>query len=206
MHTTFANRLRVTGAAVRALLVLTLLLGLVYPLAVTGLARALFPNQASGSPVTVDGREVGSALIGQGFTTTAADGTAAPAPEWFQSRPSAGNHDALASGASNLAPTSPDLLAQVTGRRAEVAAFNGVDPARVPVDAATASGSGLDPHISEEYALLQVERVARERGLAADRIRALVAEHLQGRALGFLGEPRVNVLELNAALAALDRE
>ncbi|MEV6818819.1 potassium-transporting ATPase subunit KdpC [Nocardiopsis dassonvillei] len=191
--------LRQFGAALRAVLVLTLVLGLAYPLAVTLLAQTLMPARADGSLLRApDGTVVGSALIGQSFT--GADGR--PLPEWFQSRPSAAGdgHDAGASGGSNLGPENPELVAAVEERREAVAAFEGVDPDRVPADALTASASGLDPHISPEYALLQVPRVARERGLPEEELRALVGRSIEGRDLGFLGEERVNVLELNIAL------
>lgn len=187
------------GAALRAVLVLTLVLGLAYPLAVTLLAQTLMPARADGSLLRApDGTVVGSALIGQSFT--GADGR--PLPEWFQSRPSAAGdgHDAGASGGSNLGPENPELVAAVEERREAVAAFEGVDPGRVPADALTASASGLDPHISPEYALLQVPRVAEARGLSEGELRALVGRSIEGRDLGFLGEERVNVLELNIAL------
>ncbi|WP_047869647.1 potassium-transporting ATPase subunit KdpC [Nocardiopsis sp. RV163] len=191
--------LRQSGAALRAVLVLTLVLGLAYPLAVTLLAQTLMPARADGSLLRApDGTVVGSSLIGQSFT--GADGD--PLPEWFQSRPSAAGdgHDAGASGGSNLGPENPELVAAVQERREAVAAFEGVDPGRVPADALTASASGLDPHISPEYAMLQVPRVARERGLPEGDLRALVGRSIEGRDLGFLGEERVNVLELNIAL------
>ncbi len=191
--------LRQYGAALRAVLVLTLVLGLAYPLAVTLLAQTLMPDRADGSLLRApDGTVVGSALIGQSFT--GADGR--PLPEWFQSRPSAAGdgHDAGASGGSNLGPENPDLVAAVEERREAVAAFEGVDPDRVPVDALTASASGLDPHISPGYALLQVPRVAHARDLPEEELRALVRRSIEGRDLGFLGEERVNVLELNIAL------
>ncbi|MFC7327638.1 potassium-transporting ATPase subunit KdpC [Marinactinospora rubrisoli] len=185
--------LRPYNAAVRFLLVMTVLLGVGYPLAVTGLAQLVFPHQANGSPVRADGRIVGSALIGQNFT----------GPEWFHPRPSAAGadgYDGAASGASNLGPNSPELRALVEERRAAVAAENGVPESAVPPDAVTASGSGLDPHISPAYAAIQVDRVAHARGLPPDTVRALVAEHTAGRPLGVLGAPGVNVLELNLAL------
>ncbi|ASU58040.1 potassium-transporting ATPase subunit KdpC [Nocardiopsis dassonvillei] len=191
--------LRQFGAALRAVLVLTLVLGLAYPLAVTLLAQTLMPARADGSLLRApDGTVVGSALIGQSFT--GADDR--PLPEWFQSRPSAAGdgHDAGASGGGNLGPENPELVAAVEERREAVAAFEGVDPDRVPVDALTASASGLDPHISPEYALLQVPRVAEARGLPEGELRALVGRSIEGRDLGFLGEERVNVLELNIAL------
>lgn len=191
-HLTALARQTVAGLVV--LLALTALLGVAYPLAITGVA-ALAGDQADRQLLRVDGRVVGSREIGQVFEGEG----------WFRSRPSAAGdgYDAMASSASNLGPNNADLLASVEQRRADVAAAEGVDPADVPPDALTASASGLDPDISPEYARLQVERVARERDLPADQVRALVDEHTQGRALGFLGEPRVNVLELNIALQRL---
>jgi K+-transporting ATPase ATPase C chain len=180
------------------MLVLTLILGVGYPLVVTGLGR-LLPGRADGSLVTgADGAVVGSALLGQSFTD--ADGRALP--QYFQSRPSAAGdgYDGAASSGSNLGPDNPDLVAAIESRRAAVAALEGVDVAAVPADAVTASGSGLDPQISPAYAELQVPRVARERGLAEAEVRALVAGATTGRALGVLGEPGVDVLELNLAL------
>ncbi|MWV48227.1 potassium-transporting ATPase subunit KdpC [Rathayibacter sp. VKM Ac-2803] len=193
--------LRQYGVALRAMLVLTVALGVVYPLAVTGLGQVAFASQANGSMLTVDGSPVGSSLIGQSFTD--ADGN--PLPEWFQSRPSAAGdgYDASASSGSNLGPSNPDLVASIEERRAAIADFNGVDPAELPADALTASASGLDPHISPAYAELQVARVAEARGLPEESVRALVAESVQGRDLGVLGDETVNVLELNLALARL---
>ncbi|WP_087509109.1 potassium-transporting ATPase subunit KdpC [Cellulomonas iranensis] len=177
----------------RLLLALTLLLGVAYPTAVWAVGRVV-PDRADGSPLVVDGQVRGSRLVGQAF-----DG-----PGWFLPRPSAAGdgYDALASGASNLGPQNPDLLATVERRRADVAAREGVSPAAVPADAVTASASGLDPDISPAYAALQVPRVARERGLPEARVRGLVADATSGRDLGFLGEPRVDVVTLNAAVAA----
>lgn len=191
--------LRQLGAGVRALLVFTVLLGIGYPLVVTGVAQVVFHGNANGSIVRVDGKDVASDLIGQAYTR---DGKADP--RWFQTRPSAVDYDATGSAASQLGPNNPDLLAAIAERRTTVAALEGVAPEQVPADALTASGSGLDPHISPAYAALQVNRVARERGLDPGRVRELVAEHTQGRTFGFLGEPRVNVVELNSALAALN--
>jgi K+-transporting ATPase ATPase C chain len=187
--------LRQAFAGFRLLLVLTVALGLVYPLVVYGVGR-LGSGRADGSLVEVDGVIVGSALVGQDFE----------GDQWFHSRPSAAGdgYDPLASGASNLGPENPDLLAQVEERRAEVATRESVDPADVPADALTASGSGLDPHVSPEYARLQVERVARVRDLPEGEVAALVEEAVRGRDLGILGQPRVNVLELNVALQELD--
>jgi K+-transporting ATPase ATPase C chain len=193
--------LRQSWTALRALLVLTVVLGLGYPLVITLIGQAALPAQANGSLLRVDDRVVGSTLIGQSFT----DADGAPLPEWFQSRPSAAGdgYDGSASSGSNYGPENPDLIAAVTERRAAIAAFEGVDPAEVPADALTASGSGLDPHISPAYARLQVDRVAEARGLAVAGVARLVEQHVQSRDLGYLGEPTVNVLELNAALAAL---
>ncbi|MGY1772081.1 potassium-transporting ATPase subunit KdpC [Blastococcus sp. SYSU D00813] len=186
-------------AAVRLLLVATVVLGLGYPLAVTGLAQLLVPGRADGSLVQVDGEVVGAALVGQAFT----DADGAPLPQYFQSRPSASDHDGAASGGSNLGPNAPELVELVEQRRAEVAAFNGVARADVPADAVTASASGLDPDISPEYAEIQVERVAEARGADPAAVRDLVDDATSGRDLGFIGAPHVRVLELNLAL---DRE
>lgn len=196
------SNLRTAGVALRAMLVLTVLLGVGYPLVVLGVGQLAFPAQANGSTVSVDGEMVGSSLIGQSFTD--ADGE--PLPEWFQSRPSAAGdgYDAGASSGSNLGPENDDLIAAIEERRAQVAEFNGVDPEDVPVDAVTASASGLDPHISPAYALLQVDRVAAERGLPVEDVRALVESSVQGPDAGYLGESRVNVLDLNIALQELD--
>lgn len=187
--------LRQSLAGLRLLLLLTVLLGVVYPVAVYGVGR-LVPDRADGSMLTVDGMVVGSRLIGQPFE----------ADEWFSSRPSAAGdgYDPLASGASNLGPENPDLLASVEDRMQQVAAREGVDASAVPADAVTASASGLDPDISPAYARLQVDRVAQARDLDPAVVRRLVDDHVGERALGFLGEPHVNVLELNAALAVLD--
>ncbi|ROS30078.1 K+-transporting ATPase ATPase C chain [Rathayibacter sp. PhB127] len=198
--TTPRTGLRQYGVALRALLVLTVALGVLYPLAITGLGQVAFARQANGSLLTENGETVGSSLIGQSFTD--ADGN--PLPEWFQSRPSAAGdgYDASASSGSNLGPENEELIAAIQERRAAIAAFDGVDPAAVPADALTASASGLDPQISPAYAAIQVARVAAARGLAEEDVRAVVAEHTQGRDLGFLGDETVNVLELNLALAA----
>lgn len=191
-----------TWTALRALLILTVVLGLGYPFVVFGVGQLLLPAPANGSLVTVDGRVIGSSLIGQSFS----DADGAPLPEWFQPRPSAAGagYAGESSGGSNYGPENADLIAAIEARRAAIAEFNGIDPADIPADALTASASGLDPHISPEYALLQVERVAEARGLPVAEVRALVAEHTQGRDLGYLGAPTVNVLELNIALAELD--
>ena len=193
--------LRTTGVAIRTMLVLTLVLGVAYTLVVTGIGQLLLPWQANGSPLPDDR---GSALIGQSFTD--ADGEALP--EYFQSRPSAAGdgYDGAASSGSNLGPENPDLVAAIDERRTAIAEREGVDPADVPADAVTASASGLDPHISVAYALLQVPRVAAARGLDEDAVRSLVESRIQGRDLGFLGEERINAAELNLALDAQEGE
>ncbi|WP_153502836.1 K(+)-transporting ATPase subunit C [Cumulibacter manganitolerans] len=199
MNTHIRANTRVILVAARAMLVLTVVLGVVYPLAITGIGQLVFPWQSNGSIVTTsDGEPVGSALIGQSFTDAAGN----PLPEYFQPRPSAAGdgYDAGASSGSNLGPENPDLIAAIAERRAQIAAFNGVQPSEVPADAVTASGSGLDPHISPAYAAIQVQRVAEARGLPVETVRALVASHTQDRDLGYLGQPRINVLELNLAL------
>ena len=202
------------AVAFRATLVTLVLTGLVYPLAVTGLAQLVFPDRANGSIVVDDkGREVGSELLGQGFTD----------PAYVRPRPSAAGagpglgYDASNSGGTNLSTTSKklrdgqpddpqtkDVDESFTGAKDLAAAFradNGLAAgAEVPVDAVTRSASGLDPHVSPETALLQVARIARARGVTPERVRAVIAEHTDDRELGFLGEPRVNVLAVNLAL------
>ncbi len=197
-------------AALRALVVFTLLLGVGYPLVMTGIGQAFFSRQANGSVITWNGRPVGSSLIGQSYT----DARGNPLPQWFQPRPSAAvadpanpddpGYDAGGSAASNLGPSNPDLIRTIDQRRAAVAAFNGVRPDQVPADAVTASASGLDPDISPAYADIQVNRVAHARGLSPATVQALVDRYTEGRNLGILGEPVVNVLALNLALARLD--
>ena len=179
--------------AIALLLVMTALTGIAYPLIVTGVARVLFPAQSAGSLIVRNGRTVGSRLIGQPFS----------GPGYFWSRPSATSpqpYNGLDSGGSNLGPLNPALLAAV---KARIAALRAADPgngAPIPVDLVTASASGLDPDISLAAAYYQASRVARARGLEPSRVRALIAAHAKGRLLGVLGEPRVNVLELNLAL------
>lgn len=180
------------------LLVMTVITGVIYPLAVTGVAQLIFPHQANGSLIVKDGRPVGSALIGQSFTD----------PKYFWGRPSATEpmaDNGLASGGSNLGPSNPALTAAVKQR---IAALHQADPgndAPVPVDLVTASGSGLDPQISPAAAQYQLARVARLRGLPVAQVQSLVREYTSGRQLGVLGEPRVNVLQLNLALDALPK-
>lgn len=184
---------RQLAPAVVVLALLTVLVGVVYPLGMTGLAQVAFPARADGSLVRVDGIVVGSRLLGQSFA----------GPGWFHPRPSAAGdgYDGAASGGSNLGPTNPVLLEAVAGRIAAYRYENDLAPdAPVPVDAVTASASGLDPHISPENARLQAARVAKARGLPLDRVLALVEAHTDTASLGFLGEDGVNVLSLNLAL------
>ncbi|MEU2596054.1 potassium-transporting ATPase subunit KdpC [Streptomyces hirsutus] len=201
-------RTRILLSALRMLLVFTAITGLIYPLAVTGVAQSLFGGQADGSQIKQNGKAVGSSLIGQEFNLPQPnpDGPneqPRPDPRWFQPRPSSGGYDPLASGASNLGPHDKRLIGTIHQRRRDIARFNHVDPAAVPPDAVTASGSGLDPHISTAYARLQTARVAKARGMDPAVVRRLVDDHIQGRILGFLGQERVNVVELNHALATL---
>ncbi|MFD8804152.1 potassium-transporting ATPase subunit C [Streptomyces sp. NPDC059597] len=228
MNNSLATTARLLGAGLRALLVLSVLTGVLYPLAVTGVAQSLFRGAANGSEVRADGRTVGSSLIGQSYDLPPRKGENAPRPDlrWFQGRPANGlgvnsvntRYHLLLSGATNLAadsgavrgrcPAVPEegtLCAQVLTARAAVARDNSVPghpvaPADVPPDAVTSSGSGLDPDISPRYALLQVRRVAAYSDLPVSRVRQLVDAHTEKRTLGFIGEPRVNVLELNVAL------
>ncbi|WP_329320519.1 potassium-transporting ATPase subunit KdpC [Streptomyces sp. NBC_01262] len=191
-------------AALRMLLVFTVITGIAYPLLVTGVAQAAFSDQANGSLVTKDGKTVGSSLLGQNFNIVKnGKDTGKPDPQWFQPRPSAGGYDPTVSGASNLGPNNTDLIKTIKERKAAVAAFDGVSPDSVPADAVTASGSGLDPAISKAYADEQIARVAKTRGLDESTVRKLVADNTHSRALGFLGEEYVNVVELNLALANL---
>jgi K+-transporting ATPase ATPase C chain len=187
--------------AIRAMLVFTVVLGIAYTALITGIGQLAAPAQANGSPVRVDGKTVGSSLIGQSFTDTKGNAL----PEWFQSRPSAAGdgYDATASSASNDGPENADLIKAVEHRKAAIAKLDGVSPSSIPADAVTASASGLDPHISPEYALLQVDRIASVRGLPAASVKKLVESTIQGRDAGYLGEKTVNVLELNIALAQL---
>ena len=194
-------RMKQTWTALRALLIFTVVLGVGYPLLITGVGQLALPAQANGSLVRSDGAVVGSALIGQSFTD--ADGNALP--EWFQSRPSAAGagYDGGASSGSNYGPENPDLISAIQDRKSAIESLDSVTASEIPADALTASGSGLDPHISPAYALLQVPRVAEARGIPEAQVRALVEAFIQGRDLGYLGEPTVNVLQLNIALAKL---
>lgn len=235
MNNSVHNTARLIGAGLRALLVLTLICGVLYPLAVTGIAQALFPGEANGSEIKDgNGRVVGSALIGQSYDLPRTDPedpeeAARPDLRWFQPRPSNGlgsnsvntRYSLILSGATNRSADSGavdgrctqdaaegTLCAQVLAAKEAVVADNStasyqVVPEEVPADAVTSSGSGLDPDISPAYARLQVHRVAERNGLDVERVEKLVAEHTAGRFLGFMGEPRVNVLQLNAALRSL---
>ncbi|WP_336991601.1 potassium-transporting ATPase subunit KdpC [Leucobacter sp. VD1] len=190
---------RTVGVATRAMMLLTLTLGVGYTLVITGVGQLALPAQAQGSIVTDQaGDPVGSSLIGQSFT----DALGNPLPEYFQSRPSAAGdgYDGGASSGSNYGPENEDLIAAITERKAQVAEFNGVTEAEVPADAVTASSSGLDPHISTAYADIQITRVAEARGMPVEQVREIVTAHTAGADAGFLGETRVNVLELNLAL------
>lgn len=185
--------------ALTLFVVLSLITGLLYPLAVTGVAHAAFPHQANGSLITRDGKAVGSELIGQSFTQ----------PGHFWGRPSATApmpYNAAASGGSNLGPTNPALAEAVKARTEALRAADPGNTRPVPVDLVTASASGLDPHISPAAAAYQAERVARARGLPAAQVQALVLQHTDTPWLGLLGEPRVNVLALNLALDALPKQ
>jgi K+-transporting ATPase ATPase C chain len=188
------NTIKDFRTAIIAFIAITLLTGVAYPYAITGIAQAVFNRQANGSLVSVNGQEVGSSLVGQNFS----------APRYFHPRPSAAGadgYDASASSGSNLGPSSQVLADRVSAGVDAVRQEDGLAPgAKVPVDAVTASGSGLDPHISPAYAAIQIARVARERGVSEDLIRPLVKKYTDDPTFGVLGESRVNVLRLNIAL------
>ncbi|MCC9156351.1 potassium-transporting ATPase subunit C [Streptomyces parvulus] len=218
MNTSVTNTARLLGAGLRALLVLTLVTGVLYPLAVTGIAQGLFAGKANGSEIESNGKVVGSSLIGQAYNLPLKEGQETPEPDlkWFQGRPQNGlgsnsvntQYQLILSGATNRSADNAELIQWVKDAKAAVVKDNSVpghpvNPADVPADAVTSSGSGLDPAISPKYADLQVHRVAEKNGLPADRVQKLVDEHTEGRTLGFMGEPRVNVLELNIALKDL---
>lgn len=185
--------LRQTLVGLKVLVVMTVVLGVLYPAAVWGVGQVALHDRSNGQILSAGGKDVGSKIIGQDFPVDA--------PEWFHGRPSAPGYDGLASAASNLGPSNPDLLASIKERQQQIATVEGVPVSEIPADAVTASGSGLDPYISPEYAAIQVERVARERGLSVEEVKGLVDDASHGRQLGFLGEPKVNVLQLNLALA-----
>ena len=184
--------------AITMLVLLSAITGIGYPTLVTGVAQLVFPNQANGSLIVKEGKIVGSTLIGQAFDD----------PKYFWSRPSATvpfSYNAGASSGSNLSPTNDDLLRAVQGRVDVLRAADPANAAPVPIDLVTASASGLDPHISPAAALYQLHRVTTARGLQESDVRRLVDDHIENRQLGFLGEPRVNVLRLNLALDEINR-
>ncbi|MFE5944272.1 potassium-transporting ATPase subunit C [Streptomyces sp. NPDC056480] len=219
MNNSAANTGRVLWAGLRALLVLTVITGVLYPLTVTGIAQVAFPGKANGSEITdASGKVVGSELIGQTYNLPLEEGeeTAAPDLKWFQPRPSNGlgtnsvntQYSIILSGATNRSGDNEDLITWVKDAKAAVVKDNStadykVKPSDVPADAVTSSGSGLDPHISPEYARLQVHRIAEKNHLTVAQVDKLVTDHTDDRILGFIGEPRVNVLQLNLALKQL---
>ena len=184
------NILKQVYPAITMTVVLTVLLGIIYPLVVTGLAQAMFPAKAGGSLIEKDGKIMGSSLIGQPFT----------GPGYFHSRPSAAGagYDGTASGGTNLGPTNQKLMDNVKAAAEALREENSNSP--IPIDLVTTSASGLDPHITPAAAEFQLPRVAKERGINPEEVRRMVRDHTEGRQLGLLGEPRVNVLELNLAL------
>ncbi|MFE9294098.1 potassium-transporting ATPase subunit C [Streptomyces niveus] len=218
MNTTIRGTTRLLGAALRTLLVLTLVCGVLYPLTVMGIGQALFNHQANGSDITSNGKTVGSSLIGQRYDLPLKNGQETPDPDlkWFQPRPSNGlgtntvntQYKLLLSGATNRAGDNEELIQWVKDAKTAVIKDNSVDgyhvkPSDIPPDAVTSSGSGLDPAISPEYADIQVHRIAKLNNLPVTKVQKLVNQHTDNRILGFIGEPRVNVLELNIALKAL---
>ncbi|MET4647842.1 K+-transporting ATPase ATPase C chain [Streptomyces atratus] len=218
MNNSAGSTVRLLWAGLRALLVLTIVCGVIYPLAVTGVAQGILPGKANGSEITANGKAVGSELIGQRYDLPLKKGeeTAAPDLKWFQPRPSNGlgsnsvntQYKLILSGATNRSGDNKDLIDWVTAAKAAVVKDNStatykVKPSDVPADAVTSSGSGLDPDISPQYAQLQVRRVAERNHLGVDQVEKLVEQHTDGRTLGFVGEPRVNVLKLNIALKEL---
>ncbi|WP_328378949.1 potassium-transporting ATPase subunit C [Streptomyces sp. NBC_00440] len=218
MNNSVSGTGRLLWAGLRALLVLTVVCGVIYPLAVTGVAQAVMGHQANGSEIKSGGKVVGSSLIGQRYTLPLKKGQQTPAPDlrWFQPRPSNGlgtnsvntQYKLLVSGATNRSGDNAELIKWVKDAKSAVIKDNStagyrVRPSDVPADAVTSSGSGLDPDISPQYAKLQVHRIAARNHLTVARVDRLVADHTTGRTLGFVGEPRVNVLELNVALKQL---
>ncbi|MFD9006827.1 potassium-transporting ATPase subunit C [Streptomyces sp. NPDC059582] len=218
MNNSVTNTARLLWAALRALLVLTVVTGIVYPLAITGVAQGLFSDKANGSEIKADGKVVGSSLIGQQYNLPLKKGQETPDPDlkWFQGRPQNGlgsnsvntQYKLILSGATNRAGDNTDLIQWVKDAKAAVVKDNSttefqVKASEVPAEAVTSSGSGLDPDISPEYADLQVHRIAERNDLPVAQVEKLVEDHTEGRTLGFIGEPRVNVLELNIALKAL---
>ncbi|MDH6486596.1 potassium-transporting ATPase subunit C [Streptomyces sp. SAI-127] len=218
MNNSITNTARLLWAGLRALLVLTLVTGVIYPLVVTGIAQGLFRDQANGSEIKADGKVVGSSLIGQSYNLPLTKGQETPEPDlkWFQGRPQNGlgsnsvntQYKLILSGATNRSADNKDLIDWVTAAKKAVIEDNSVNgytvkPSEVPADAVTSSGSGLDPDISPQYADLQVHRIAAKNGLSVAQVEKLVDDHTESRTLGFIGEPRVNVLELNIALKEL---
>ncbi|WP_405837920.1 MULTISPECIES: potassium-transporting ATPase subunit C [unclassified Streptomyces] len=218
MNNSVSNTARLLWAGLRALLVLTLVTGVIYPLVVTGIAQGIFPGKANGSEIKSEGKVVGSSLIGQSYNLPLKKGQETPDPDlkWFQGRPQNGlgtnsintQYSLILSGATNLSADSKVLVQQVKDAKAAVIKDNSVPgytvkASQVPADAVTSSGSGLDPDISPAYADLQVHRIAEKNGLSVTQVQKLVDEHTDGRTLGFIGEPTVNVLELNIALKSL---
>ncbi|MFF0044678.1 potassium-transporting ATPase subunit C [Streptomyces mirabilis] len=218
MNNSVTNTARLLWAGLRALLVLTVVCGVIYPLAITGVAQGLFPGRANGSEIKADGKVVGSSLIGQSYNLPLKKGQETPDADlkWFQGRPANGlgtnsvntQYKLILSGATNRSGDNKDLIDWVTAAKKAVIKDNSVGgytvkPSDVPADAVTSSGSGLDPDISPKYADIQVHRIAEKNGLSAAQVQKLVDEHTDGRTLGFMGEPRVNVLELNIALKDL---
>ncbi|MFC7257860.1 potassium-transporting ATPase subunit C [Streptomyces lutosisoli] len=218
MNNSVTNTARLLWAGLRALLVLTLVTGVIYPLVVTGIARGLFSDKANGSEIKSNGKVVGSSLIGQAYNLPLKKGQETPEPDlkWFQGRPQNGlgtngvntQYKLILSGATNRSGDNTDLIKWVEDAKAAVIKDNStpdykVKASDVPAEAVTSSGSGLDPDISPDYADLQVHRIAEKNNLSVAQVQKLVDEHTDGRTLGFIGEPRVNVLELNIALKEL---
>jgi K+-transporting ATPase ATPase C chain len=218
MNNSVTNTARLLWAGLRALLVLTVVTGVIYPLAITGVAQGLFPGKANGSEIKSDGKVVGSSLIGQSYNLPLKKGQETPDADlkWFQGRPANGlgansvntQYKLILSGATNRSGDNADLIKWVKDAKAAVIKDNSVNgytvrPSDVPADAVTSSGSGLDPDISPDYADIQVHRIAEKNGLPVAQVQKLVDEHTDGRTLGFIGEPRVNVLQLNIALKGL---
>ncbi|MFI0155824.1 potassium-transporting ATPase subunit KdpC [Streptomyces lydicus] len=200
MNNSVASTLRLAWASLRILLVLTVVCGVIYPLVVTGIAQGLFHDKANGSEVKVDGKVVGSELIGQSWNIK---GTDKPDPKWFQGRPSNSKYDPMATGSSQLGASDPTLVKNVKAAKKQVAEFNGVPQSEVPKDAVTGSASAIDPGISPDYAEIQVKRVAKANKVGVEQVEKLVKANTAGRTAGFLGEPSVNVLKLNIALKEL---
>ncbi|MFD3503095.1 potassium-transporting ATPase subunit C [Streptomyces sp. NPDC058676] len=218
MNNSVTNTARLLWAGLRALLVLTVVTGILYPLAITGVAQGIFPDKANGSEITMDGKVAGSSLIGQAYNLPLKKGQETPEPDlkWFQGRPQNGlgtnsvntQYKLILSGATNRSGDNADLIKWVKDAKAAVIKDNStsdykVKASDVPADAVTSSGSGLDPDISPPYADIQVHRIAEKNGLSVAQVQKLVDEHTDGRILGFMGEPTVNVLELNIALKEL---